>query len=240
MMGNLKKYQLPLKVGDCLDYLRSLQLQIILLELYGQLFPIQWSNSTIPLFQQSHPTVYTDREIEFLKLLNTWFPIEYYEELETIEERYTEIYLYPQNISWWNQTFEELSQVEQFIISLLNWGYEPEKWESVFGFSPTYTAKPEEIDWKKLERLCQTEKPPLQYFSNVISIIDHSSDCIWLDLTDESYESLAWSKENIIYLKSQWEKALELQQQMAEFSVWFEAKVEHKKATFKLWNQAKK
>ncbi|MFB2881011.1 hypothetical protein [Floridanema aerugineum] len=160
--------------------------------------------------------------------------------METIEERYTEIYIYPQNISWWNQTFEELSQVEQFIISLLNWGYEREKWESVFGFSPTYTAKPEQIDWEKLEQLCQTEKPPLQYFSNVISIIDHSSDCIWLDLTDESYESLAWSKENIIYLKSQWEKALKLQQQMAEFSVWFEAKVEHKKAALKLWNQAKK
>lgn len=92
-MVNLKQYQLSWKVGNCLDYLRSPQLQTILLELYGELFPIQWSNSTILLFQQSHPTVYTDREIEFLKLLNACFPIEYYEELETIEERYTEIYL---------------------------------------------------------------------------------------------------------------------------------------------------
>ncbi|MBE9224123.1 hypothetical protein IQ264_01370 [Phormidium sp. LEGE 05292] len=239
-MMELRKYQIPLSGGDCFEYLQFLQLQATLLHLYQELFPTQWNNSTTGLFQKSCSVVYTDRELEFLKLLNSWFPIEYYDDLEAIEERYEEIPIYPQNFSWWNEDFEQLNPVEQFIISLLGWGYDLEEWESVFGFTPTHITPPEQIDWEKLEQLSLANEAPLQYLYNVVSIIDRSSDCIWIDITDECWESLPWTKENILYLKNQWELAVELSQQMAAFSEWLTVNVEHRYKAFNLWNQAQK
>lgn len=239
-MIDFRKYQIPLSGRDCFKYLQFLQLQTTLLHLYQDLFPTQWNNSTTELFQQSCTEAYTDRELEFLKLLNSWFPIEYDDDLEAIEERYPEIPIYPQTSSWWNHDFDELSFVEQFIISLLGWGYDLEEWECAFGFSPTQVTPPEQMDWEKLEQLCLTNEAPLQYFYNIITIIDHSSGCIWIDMTDECCEYLAWTKENILYLKNEWKLALELWQQMTVFSEWLTADIEHKSKTFHLWNQAQK
>lgn len=66
----LKKYKIPLTSADSILYLEEFNQKLTLLIAYQQIFPSEWARSQIPLCQHSYPSVYSDREIEFLELVS--------------------------------------------------------------------------------------------------------------------------------------------------------------------------
>ncbi|MBD2568816.1 hypothetical protein [Anabaena lutea] len=237
---SLKKYQIPQTVQKGIWYLEELSEQINYLSLYKELFPREWSSSTTPLRQHSYPSVYSDLEIEFLELVNEWlFPIDYHEDFRECSERYTEIPVYSQNTDWWEMSLEELSFTEQFLLSLIGYGHPQEDWNSCFGFIPHKLVTVDKINWDKLSSLCQQTTSPLSLLYDVISIIDHSTECIWLDVTHEEYVSFEWEQEVLKYLAEQWQLCQTYCQKMTEFSEWIESSIDHRKQVVKLWNKAR-
>lgn len=197
----LKKYKIPLTSADSILYLEEFNQKLTLLIAYQQIFPSEWARSQIPLCQHSYPSVYSDREIEFLELVSkNFFEIDRIEDLKQCSERYVEVPIYSLNSDWHEQCIEDLGYAEQFLLSLLGHGYPKSEWTEHFGFSPSVLFDGYDIDWKQLENLCQSVPEPLSFLSDVASIIDHSSGCLWIDITDEIYESIPWTKEALLYL----------------------------------------
>ncbi|BAZ83742.1 hypothetical protein PN497_08955 [Sphaerospermopsis kisseleviana CS-549] len=236
---SLKKYQIPQTVQEGIWYLEEISEQINYLILYKELFPCEWSSSTTPLRQHSYPSVYSDIEIEFLELVNEWlFTIEYHEDFRGCTEKYTEIPVYSQNTDWWEMSLEELSFTEQFLLSIIGYGHPQEDWHSCFGFIPDKLVTVDKINWDKLSSLCQQTTSPLSLLYDVISIIDHSTECIWLDVTHAEYVSFEWEQEVLKYLAEQWQLCQTYCQKMTEFSEWIESSIDHRKQVVKLWNKA--
>jgi hypothetical protein len=236
---SLKTYQIHQTVREGIWYLEELSEQINYLSLYKELFPREWSSSTTALRQHLYPSVYSDLEIEFLELVNEWlFPIDYLEDFRECTEKYTEIPVYSQNTDWWEMSLEELSFTEQFILSLIGYGHPQEDWISCFGFIPDKLVTVDKINWDKLSSFCQQTAPPLSLLYDVISIIDHSTECIWLDVTHAEYVSFEWEQEVLKYLAEQWQLCQTYCQKMTEFSEWIESSIDHRKQVIKLWNKA--
>jgi len=235
----LQVYQIPLTVKEGIWYLEELSEQISLLALYKELFPIQSASSTTPIIQHSHPGVYSDREIEFLEFVNEYlFSLDWIEDFRDCSERYLEIPVYPQNTDWWDMDLTDLSPTKQFLLSLIGYGHPQEEWDLHFAFTPKKLTPIDEIDWEKLDQLCQEAAPPLSFFYDVLCFIDHSTECVWLDTTHEFYESLPWTKESLLYLKEQWDVSQQYWQKMREFSEWLEFSIAHRKQVVNLWNKA--
>jgi hypothetical protein len=235
----LKIYQIPQTVKEGIWYLEELSEQITYLTLYKELFPIEWSSSKTPLRQHSYPSVYSDIEIEFLELVNErLFPLEWLEDFRGCTERYTEVTISPQNIDWWEMSLEEFSFTEQFLLSIIGHGHPKADWILYFGFVPKKLLTVERIDWEKLSLLCQQIASPLSLLYDVISIIDHSTECIWLDTTHQDYVSFDWNQEVLRYLAQQWQVCQTYCQKMTQFSEWLESSVDHRKQVIKLWNKA--
>ena len=236
---SLKAYQIPLTVKEGIWYLEELSEQITLLALYKELFPVEWLQSTTPLTQHSHPGDYSDREVEFLELVNELlFPLEWLEDFRECSERYIEIPIYTQNTNWWDMSLEDLNLTEQFLLSLLGYGHPQEEWILHFGFNPKKLVTVAEVDWEKLYLLCQQASPALSFFYDVLCIIDRSTGCIWLDTTNEFCDSLPWTKESLLHLAEQWEVSQEYWQKIRQFSEWLESSISHRKQVIKLWNLA--
>jgi hypothetical protein len=103
------------------------------------------------LRQHSYPSVHSDLKIEFLELVNKWlFPIENQEDFQECTERYTKITVYSQNTGWWEMSLEEISFTEQFLLSLIGYGYPQEDRESFFKFIPGKLVTVDKINWDKL------------------------------------------------------------------------------------------
>ncbi|MBO3458446.1 hypothetical protein G7B40_025195 [Aetokthonos hydrillicola Thurmond2011] len=236
---SLRRYQIPLTVKEGIWYLEELSEQISLLALYQELFPIQWASSTTPIIQHSYSGVYSDREIEFLELVNEHlFSLDWIEDFRDCSERHLEIPVYPQNIDWWDMDLADLSLTKQFLVSLLGYGHPQEEWDLHFAFIPEKLIPADKIDWDKLDKLCQKAALPLRFLYDILCLVDHSTGCIWLDINHEIYESLPWNKESLLYLKEQWTISQQYWQRMNEFSEWLESSIAHRKQVIKLWNKA--
>ena len=234
----LKAYQIPLTATEGNLYLEALNQKIILLSLYKQIFPVEWARSQASLSQRSQVEVYCDRELEFLGLVNErLFPLDNWEDFS---QRCGEIPIYPQTASVWEVDLEDLTLGEQFLISLVGEGYSREQWQELFGFIPTALATSDEIDWEPLEKLSRSAVEPLAYLYDVISILDRSTGCIWLDITYETYVSYPWTKEVLLELAREWQVAQQYLLRQQQFEEWIESSVVRRQETVKLWNSARK
>ncbi len=132
---DLISFKLPLNVREGLSYLTDLNQKTVLLALYQHYFPNQWASSTVDCLHCSFKdSLYSDREIEFLTLVNDClFPIGEVENFLDRDERILEIPLYPQNTDWYDAELEQLIATEQFLISVLGCGYKLDDWEAEFG-----------------------------------------------------------------------------------------------------------
>lgn len=120
------------------------------------------------------------------------------------------------------------------------WVATPTNWHEVFGFIPKLLLAPEQVSWQKLDQLCQSKEAPLSYFYDVLSLIDHSTGCIWLDIVYENYESLVWDRSSIDYLIEHWTIAQDYLAKMKKFADWLQASINNRKRVIALWNNARK
>lgn len=234
----LESYLIPLIATEGISYLEELDQKTILLALYKQMFPHEWASSKVSLIRSSQVEVYSEREIEFLELVNEHlFPLDC---LEDLSERLTEIPIYPQTACIWEVGLEDLTFTEQFLISLVGEGYPQEQWQELFGFTPCYLVTGDEISWERLEQLSSSTTEPLAHLYNAISILDRSTGCIWLDITAEMYVSFPWTQEALLHLAQQWQVAQEYLLQQQQFEEWIESSLSYRKEIVKLWNSARK
>lgn len=234
----LKAYQIPLTATEGNLYLEELNQKIVLLSLYKQIFPVEWARSKASLLQRSQTEVYCARELEFLGLVNErLFPLDNWEDFA---QRSAEIPLYPQTASVWEVDLEDLTLGEQFLMSLVGEGYSREQWQELFGFIPTALATGDEINWERLEKLSRSAVEPLAYLYDAISILDRSTGCIWLDITEETYVSYPWTKEALLELAREWQVAQQYLLRQQQFEEWIESSVVRRQETVKLWNSARK
>lgn len=235
----LKTYKIPFSASEGILYLEQFKQQLALMILYQQMFPDRWASSTTPMFQHSHPGVYSDREIEFLERVNeNLFPLDWLEDFESCQERYFDVPICSVNIDWQEHYIEELDYGLRFLLSLRGDGYAKEDWSEHFGFTPSVLFDGYEIDWDRLEVLSQSAIEPLSYLYDVASIIDHSTGCIWLDWTDEMYEPLPWEQEILVTLAQQWKEAQKYLSKLQQFERWIELSPDNRKQALDLWNQA--
>ncbi|MBD6615393.1 hypothetical protein FNW02_05925 [Komarekiella sp. 'clone 1'] len=241
MLANIQSFKIPITCITAINYLENLSERVNILSLYQKIFPEQWLESTIPIDKQSHPeSAYSDREIEFINLVNeNLFPVEYIDEIEFSSER-DSILVLPQRVEWWNEDFEELEYSENFLLSLMGQGYSISQWKLNFGFTPDYIASAEEIYFEKLVKLCRRYKSPLQYLDIAIRIIDYSTENIWLDITCETSDWLEWTYENIIFLGQKWKEAVSMIEKSNELTHLLETSLPARKAAVRIWNQASK
>lgn len=238
-VDELKKYKIPLTTTKGILYLEEFNQKLTLLVAYQQIFPNEWASSQIPHCQHSYPSVYSDREIEFLELVNrNLFEIDWLEDLKQCSERYVEVPIYSLNSDWYEQGIEDSGYAEQFLLSLLGHGYPKSEWTEHFGFTPDVLFDGYSIDWQQLENLCQSASPPLSFLYDVASIIDHSTGCIWIDMTDQMYESIPWTKEVLLYLGQEWQVAQKYLTELEQFQTWIEQSVDHRIDVVNLWNLA--
>ncbi|PSB28527.1 hypothetical protein [Chlorogloea sp. CCALA 695] len=239
---DLTAFKLPLTVQEGLSYLTDLNQKTILLAHYQHYFPYEWASSSVDcLYCSQADSLYSDREIEFLTLVNDrLFPIGEVENFLDRDERTFDIPLYPQNTDWYDVELEQLTTTEQFLISVLGCGYNLLDWQEAFGFTPKKLVDPDVISWQKLDQLCQTQTAPLSYLGDVLSLTDHSTGCIWLDIVYENYESLDWNRESIDYLIEHWTIAQSYLAKMEKLDEWLQKSVTNYEQVIALWNNAKK
>ena len=237
----LKKYKIPLSVTEGISYLEEFNQKLALLGIYKEIFPIEWASSKTEMMQHSHNGVYSDREVEFLELVNQkLFPIDELEDFRECGERYAEVPVFPLNSNWLEEWIENLSYAEQFLLSLIGEGYSQSEWLEYFGFEPDVLLSGYSINWKQLEILSQSAREPLSYLYDVVSIIDHSTDCIWIDITYESCDSFPWNKEVLLYLAQQWLEAQKYLTKLQSFEIWIQKTVDNRKKVVELWNKSSK
>ena len=238
---DLISYKLPLTVREGISYLTDLNHKTVLLALYQHYFPNQWASSTVDCLHCSiGDSLYSDREIEFLTLVNDrLFPLGEVENFLDRDERIFEIPLYPQNTDWYEVEIEQLISTEQFLISVLGSGYELVDWEIIFGFIPEKLLSNEQMSWQKLKQLCRLQIAPLSYLYDVLSLIDPSTGCIWLDIVYENYECLIWNRESVDYLIKHWKIAQNYLAKMEKFDNWLQVSINNRQEVITLWNNAK-
>ena len=237
----LRTKKLPFTITEGIFYLEEFNQKLALLVLYKEIFPNEWANSKIPLWQHSHSGIYSDREIDFLELVNQhFFSLDWLEDFRECPERYVEIPIYSLNTDWRDECIEDLEYAEQFLLSLMGQGYPESEWLENFGFTPDVLFNGYQIDWKLLETISQSVPEPLSYLHDVASIIDHSTGCIWIDITVDSYDSFSCNEETLIYLAQQWQSAQKYLAKLQQFEVWIESSVDHRKQVVELWNKAAK
>lgn len=235
-LEQLKTYRVPVSVTEAITYLESRLDSAQILTLYQHYFPQEYAQSTAAPF--SHfPEIPSPQEQEFWYLFNQrLFPIEL-DEWE-LEGRLKWIPFYPRDLAWYDANIEDFDPSIQFLLCLYEPSWLQSDWQSHFNIEPPPVAEAEQIDWHRLNSLCQQAIQPLNYLSQAVSLIDHSTENIWLDSTYESGLFFDWSIDNIDFLAAQWKQAQTLWENVEALALWLQDSPDHKLATIDLWNQA--
>ncbi|WP_044208365.1 hypothetical protein [Coleofasciculus chthonoplastes] len=243
-LESLNLFSIPLSLEEGMDYLQKLSQQVILLSLYREYFPAEWTQSTASTQQYSDAIQcsHSPKEMEFLRLVEErLFPIGLeWESVEALEERLSYITVYPHDLDWYQRGIDEFDEFHQFLIHLLSQEFPVSLWQEQFGITPNFVLPVEQLDFEKLETLCRQAPEPLSYLYEVLSIVDHSTNCIWLDSCWECVEYFSWSRESLDFLTEQWKLALHLWDKESRLRSWIEEDKIRYLQLIDLWNQAKK
>jgi hypothetical protein len=234
----LQTCNIPCSVSDAIAYLEERTSCATLLQLYQHFFPAEWKQSTARWFPGTGEA-HSLRELEFLELVNKQlFPIsDWY--LDDNTERLNSIPVVPHDIDWWNCDIEDFALVYQFCISLMGSGFELDEWPERFHFQPDYLLPVEQLDWKKFETLCRKAPTSLGYLYQAVSVVDHSTECIWIDTNVEMMQWVEWNVETIDGLHASWLEAQTIWQQVEELDEWLKGDSRRFQDAVKLWNRAK-
>lgn len=235
---HLRSCQVPVSVGQGLDYLTQLRESTILLSLYKETFPDRWEKSTASYFQKVSSCPYSPREVEFLELVDSQlFPLGL--DCFEWEERLPFIPFWSQELDFYQREIEEFDLSQQFLICLYDSAYLQGDWSTHFGINPGSVITADRIDFDQLKQLCSQAEEPLCYLYEAVSIIDHSTGSIWLDETEESTFYFEWSSSNLSILADDWLLAENFCQKAELLCHWLKKSNQNKLASIQLWNDAK-
>ncbi len=243
-LESLNLFSIPLSLKERIDYLQNLSQQVVLLSLYQEYFPAEWTQSTattkIP--DNSLGCPHSPKEIEFLRLVEErLFPIGFESEwAEELEERMSSITVYPHDLDWYQQEFDEFDEFHQFMINLLVQEGSVSLWLQRFELTSNFILPVQQLNFEKFSTICQQAPDPLCYLYEAISLVDHSSGCIWIDSCWDCIEDFPWSRESLDFLAAQWKLALALWDKESQLKTWIEEEKNRYLRLIDLWNQADK
>ena len=218
-------------IGNAVEYLEQKNLRYQLLSLYSHFFPHQYAQSKTSVYpcleEDNSLTRYTEREIEFLQLVDkNLFPLNYLDYLQ--EETY---FVEPRSIlvtplgmgqlEDYEMSYYDLALGDKILLPMSMIGRQNlEYWQQHLGedcyrdwfdaelSAPPIMAEiahPNSIDLKKLRYMCFQAKKPLCYLPLTLKLLDLNTRNIWLDeeggwSQGTGGTTLDWSKENVNYL----------------------------------------
>lgn len=251
----LRYYQLPLTFAEATTYLRGLWNSTQLLSLYRHYFPAEFSASTASasLWAQTHDKgnsgmvkgcLYSPKELEFVRLVDEkLFPlyVDYY--LEEIEERCDIIYIPSFGIDWWQTDISDLESGWQLLLLLADHAQVELSWNDAEGGLELKEllaeVKDHKLNWDKFKALSQAAGEPLCYLPLALDMLEHNTNNIFLDPTDEiPAEPLEWCIEDIDYLTEEYRETTTISENAQKVVDWLAASPFHFKEVLELWKQA--
>ena len=228
----LEAHCIPFSFPEGISYLERYYYDTNLLVLYRELFPVQWQRSQL---------LKSDRALEFLELVReNLFPIHDVEDLLDYYYNTGEIYIISENADWWQYDIDEFGFGVQFLLSLMGEGFAIETWEEHFGFVPEDCPSSDRLDWERLRCLSREQPTPLCFLYDLVSLIDHSTGCLWLDVTEECHCSLPLTQETLLALARQWQVARLHIEHMEQFNLWLQSSLTARQQVVNLWNLVQK
>lgn len=226
-------------ISDAVKYLEHRALRYQLLFLYSYYFPQQYSQSRASVYpnleENEEWSKYTDRELEFLQLVNDHlFPLGYLDYLLEEQMYFIEpsrILVTPLGMGQledYEMSYCDLAIGDKALLPMSILGRENlEHWQNHLGedcynewFDAEFPsmppmneiAHPNNINYKKLRRLCFKAGAPVCYLPITLKLLEQNTNNIWLD-EDGGWTqgmegtTLDWSIENIDYLHREYLKA---------------------------------
>lgn len=226
-------------IGDAVKYLEQRALRYQLLFLYSYYFPqqyIQSRASVYPNLEENEEWLkYTDRELEFLQLINdNLFPLGYLDYLleeQTYLIEPNQILVTPLGMGQledYEMSYCDLAIGDRALLPMSILGRENlEHWQNHLGedcynewFGAEFPsmpkmneiAHPNGINYKKLRSLCFKAGIPVCYLPLTLKLLDQNTNNIWLDENGgwtQGMEGtiLDWTLENVNYLHREYLKA---------------------------------
>ena len=241
-------------IGDAVKYLEQRALRYQLLFLYSYYFPQQYSQSKASVYpnleENEECSKYTDRELEFLQLINdNLFPLGYLDYLLEEQMYFIEpsrILVTPLGMGQledYEMSYCDLAIGDKALLPMSILGRENlEHWQNHLGedcynewFDAEFPsmppmneiAHPNNINYKKLRRLCFKAGSPVCYLPLTLNLLDQNTNNIWLD-EDGGWTqgmegtTLDWSIENIDYLHREYLKARRILDPVGYLIDWLE------------------
>ncbi len=242
------------RIGDAVKYLEQRALRYLLLFLYSYYFPQQYSQSKASVYpnleENEECSKYTDRELEFLQLINdNLFPLGYLDYLLEEQMYFIEpsrILVTPLGMGQledYEMSYCDLAIGDKALLPMSILGRENlEHWQNHLGedcynewFDAEFPsmppmneiAHPNNINYKKLRRLCFKAGSPVCYLPLTLNLLDQNTNNIWLD-EDGGWTqgmegtTLDWSIENIDYLHREYLKARRILDPVGYLIDWLE------------------
>ena len=257
-------------IDNAVEYLEQRALRYQLLSLYSYYFPEQYNQSnasTYPNLKDDEQWLkYTEREIEFLQLVNdSLFPLGYLDYL--IEEQ--TYFIEPNSIlvtplgmgqlEDYEMSYCDLAMGDKALLPMSTLGRENlEHWQNHLGedcysewfiaeFSsmPTMSeiAHPNSINYCQLRHLCFEAGTPVCYLPITLKLLEQNTNNIWLDEDGGwsqgiSGTTLDWSIENVNYLHREYLKAQRILDVVGSLIDWLESDLTTNfQYIVKIWNQ---
>lgn len=209
---------------------------------------------------------YTERELEFLQLINdNLFPLGYLDYLLEEQTYFIEpnsILVTPLGMGQledYEMSYCDLSSGDKALLPMSTLGRENlEHWQNYLGedcysewfdagFSsmPTMNeiAHPNNVNYRQLRHLCFEAGSPICYLPITLKLLEQTTNNIWLDeeggwTQDRSGTTLDWSMENVNYLHKEYLKAQRILNIVGSLIDWLESDLTTNfQYIVKIWNQ---
>jgi hypothetical protein len=257
-------------ISDAVKYLEQRALRYQLLFLYSYYFPQQYGQSRASVYpnleEDEEWLKYTERELEFLQLINdNLFPLGYLDYL--IEEQTyfiepSQILVTPLGMGQledYEMSYCDLAIADKALLPMSNIGRENlEHWQNHLGedcysewFDAEFSSMPEmneiahpnNVNYRQLRHFCFEAGSPICYLPIALKLLDQNTNNIWLDeeggwTQDGSGTTLDWSMENVNYLHKEYLKAQRILNIVGSLIDWLESDLTTNfQYIVKIWNQ---
>ncbi len=206
-LTRLKRYRFH-SADDALESLAIWRERLTLMRLYQKYFPAEFARSkkkVAPSFDTG--AGYSDREIEFLGLVNQrLFPILIPEDDLLRDERFPGIPLDTRAVEWYDYDgFESLRWPIQAFVALIG-GINAEWWSEHFPAAPAILEGAR--DWERFKRLCRRAGGIFAAAPLALEVMSYSTANVFVDSTsDMGVPDTEWSERALSYLMVQWREA---------------------------------
>ena len=257
-------------ISDAVKYLEQRALRYQLLFLYSYYFPQQYSQSRASVYlnleEDEEWLKYTERELEFLQLINdNLFPLGYLDYLleeQTYIVEPSQILVTPLGMGQledYEMSYCDLAIGDRALLPMSILGRKNlEHWHNHLGedcYSEWFDAEfpsmppmneiahPNNINYKKFRRLCFKASLPVCYLPLTLKLLEQNTNNIWLDEDGGWTQGMEgttfdWSIANVNYLHREYLKARRILDAVGSLIDWLENDLTTNFLYIvKIWNQ---